>query len=116
MDNLLITALQIPASIGVHAWEQQIKQTLVIDVDIEVDLHKAGHSDDLQHTLNYCEIVKSIETLLAAKHFNLIEAVAESVAKLLLQEFKVKTVMIQVAKPAAIKQAREVAVKITRHA
>lgn len=116
MDNIFVTGLRVPTTIGVHAWEQKIKQTLVLDLELQVDVARAGATDDLAHTVDYWQLCTSIKTLLASRSFMLIEAVAEQVAQIVLSEFLVACVTVQVAKPSVASDLTQVAVKITRMA
>ena len=49
-----------------------------------------------------------------ASEFQLVETMAEQVAQIVLQEFKVPWVRLRVSKPGAVKAARDVGVLIER--
>ncbi len=114
MDSVFISALRIPTSIGIHQWEQQIKQTLVIDIEAKADLQLAGQKDDVALTIDYWAMIQAIKQLLTGTTFKLIEAVAEAIAQLLLSDFSTSEVTVQVAKPSVASDVKQVAVKITR--
>ena len=42
MDMLYISGLEINTVIGIHDWEQDIEQTLVIDIEIACDITQAA--------------------------------------------------------------------------
>ncbi len=116
MDNIFVTGLRIPTTIGVHDWEKKIKQTLVIDVSLATDSRKAGQSDALADALDYWQLCQSIKNLLADNQFQLIEAVAEKIAASVLAEFNTSEVTVQVTKPSVASDLAHVGVKITRAA
>lgn len=112
MDILQITALNIKTHIGIHAWEQAILQTVTIDIRIPTDF-RACH-DQLANTIDYAQLSQRITNHVESNRFTLIETLAEQVAKLIKDEFKVNEITLTVSKPHAIKNAVNVSVTITR--
>lgn len=115
-DAVLIEALKVDAVIGVYDWERSITQPLVFDIMMYASQKKASETDNIDHALDYkkaCELI--IKTTQMCKA-NLIETVAEEVAKVLLSTFHVSCVDITLRKPTAIKETTSVGVKIIRHA
>jgi len=113
MDKLYISELRVPCHIGVHAWEQKIKQTLILDIELRVDLSKAAQSAQLADTVDYSSLIQRIKALLT-QSFALIETVAEVVASAVLEEPAVFAVTVKVAKPSISSELKTVAVEITR--
>ncbi len=114
MDNIYIRDLNFFCVIGVNDWERKTKQTIKIDLDLEVDLHEAGKYDDLNLTVNYENIRDQIENIVSQSHHFLIEALAEDIAALCLAESRVTAVRVRVEKPGVLKNARTVGVEIYR--
>jgi len=118
MDTLFISGLRVPTIIGVHAWEKQIKQMLIIDLELQCDLHRAGETDRLENTIDYWHLCQQVEIWLQEKSFQLIEAAAETIAKKICEEFGASnlltSVTVTVAKPSVASHLAHVAVKITR--
>lgn len=112
MDILELRGLTIPTIIGVHAWEQAIKQPLVLDISIPSDFSLCH--DTLAKTLDYTTLSQTVTEFLENHSFTLIESVAEKVAELIKTTFSVHEVTLQVCKPGAIKNASNVCVRITR--
>lgn len=112
MDTLKINALTIPATIGVHSWEQRIKQNLVLDVSIGFDASQCH--DALEHTVDYDGLCQKITQHVESKPFQLIETVANEVALLVKQDNKVQQVLVSVSKPHAIKNAGPVCITVER--
>lgn len=114
MDIITISDLKISTTIGVYEWEKRIKQTLLISLDMAHDIRQAAATDDVQHALNYAAVAKATEQFCAEHTFQLIETLAEKLAALLKQQFGIDWLRVKVAKPGAVKNARETAVTIER--
>lgn len=113
-DIIYIDALKVQAKVGVYEWEKKIEQTLFVDLALNIDLAPAGASDQLDDTLDYAAICEQVQTLAVARHYQLIEHFAQSLADLLLEESRVEQVSITVHKPAANPHAGKIGIKITR--
>jgi 7,8-dihydroneopterin aldolase/epimerase/oxygenase len=112
MDLLTVQGLSIQTQIGVYAWEQQIKQQVLIDVTIPSDFSQC--SDDLANTLDYDALCKTVTAFVESQSFQLIEYLANSVAQFIQQEFGVTALTLSVTKPHAVKNAALIKVTITR--
>ena len=112
MDTLNIKALNVTTKIGVHAWEQRINQQLLIDITIPADFSKC--QDDLANTIDYDSLCQAVTEFVQSKSFQLIETVADDVARLIQQEFKITKITVAVSKPHAIKNAGTIQVIVDR--
>lgn len=112
VDTLHISALSIMTHIGVHAWEQRILQQLLLDIRISIDITTCNNQ--LTNTVDYDQLCQRVTTFIESNQFTLIETVAETVAKLIKDEFSVKELTISVSKPYAIKNAGNICVTIHR--
>lgn len=114
-DRIFIEGLTVLASIGVYDWEQQIKQRLVLDLELAWDIQPAAKSDDVTYCLDYAQVSELVIAHIRSHHFALIERVAEEVAQLLFKHFPIPYLRIKVSKPGAVAAANNVAVQITRY-
>ncbi|WMY95092.1 MAG: dihydroneopterin aldolase [Arsenophonus sp.] len=114
MDIIFIEALTVFTTIGVYDWEQTIKQKLLIDIKIGYDHQYVNKSDAIECYLDYNEIAKIVIRYIETKKFKLIERVAEDVADILLNQFDICWVYIQVVKFSALPKAKRVGVIIQR--
>ena len=114
MDIIFLRELKIETLIGVYEWEKRVPQTLQIDLEIALPNSRACQSDDIDDALDYSEIVRHLQTVLTSRHFNLIEALAEHIAQILLNDFKAPWVKVSVAKLNAIRGSRMVGISIER--
>lgn len=114
MDIIFLRELKVDTLIGVYEWEKRVPQTLQIDLEIALPHSRACHTDDIQDALDYADIVRDIQNALASRHFNLLEALAETIAQMLLNDFQSPWVKVSVAKLNAIRGSRMVGVSIER--
>jgi 7,8-dihydroneopterin aldolase/epimerase/oxygenase len=115
MDKIFIHALKTEAIIGIFDWERQVKQTVVVDLEISADVRKAALSDSIADTLNYKRIAKRVLGFVEESKFHLVETLAEHIAMLLLEDFGVAWVRIALSKPGAIRSSRDVGVVLERN-
>jgi dihydroneopterin aldolase len=114
MDQVFIHELRAPAWIGLYEWEKQKPQTLDFNLDIGLDTHRAGETDDIRNTVDYGKVVERIRAELTDQHFLLLERLAEHIAHIILTEFKAQWVEISVAKLSHMRGVKMVGVKIRR--
>jgi 7,8-dihydroneopterin aldolase/epimerase/oxygenase len=114
MDKIFIHALETEAIIGIFDWERQVKQTVLIDVELSADIRKAALSDAIADTLNYKAVAKRILSFVEASQFHLVETLAEHIAMLVLEDFGVAWVSITLSKPGAVRSSRDVGVALER--
>jgi dihydroneopterin aldolase len=114
MDKIFIHALKTEAIIGIFDWERQVKQTVLIDVELSADIRKAALSDSIDDTLNYKRVAKRVLSFVESSQFHLVETLAEHVAMLVLEEFNVAWVSITLSKPGAVRSSRDVGVALER--
>jgi FolB domain-containing protein len=114
LDRLFIQDLQFRCIIGINSDERREKQDVVAQITLWADLSDACRSDNIEDTVDYKTIKKNILKMAETSQFFLVEALAQSMADLCLQNERVEQVRIQVAKPTALRFARTVGVDITR--
>ena len=114
MDKIFIRELALRCIIGIYPEERREKQDIVINIEMHCDLRKAGRSDDLNDTVDYKAIKKSILALVEKSGFQLIESLAESISDIALTSDKVEQVIVTIDKPGALRFAKSSAVQITR--
>ncbi len=113
-DIVFINGLAIDATIGVYDWERTIKQRLVLDLDMYFDIKPAASSDDLSHTLDYSAVSQRIISFVEASSYQLLEALAEQVASIVMAEFSVSGLRLRINKPGAVPEASGVGLLIVR--
>jgi len=114
MDSVFIRDLRVEAVIGIYDWERRIRQIVSLDLDMGTDIHAAAKSDRIEDTLDYKAVAKRVAQFVSAQQFQLVETLAEKVAALILDEFKIKEVKVTVHKPGAVSGSKSVGVSIER--
>ncbi len=114
MDKVHIQGLSIQTTIGFFEWEKKIKQTLVIDLAMGWNTALAAENDDLAKTLDYADISEVIADFANNNPVDLIETLAERMAKFLMETYHIPWLKLKVAKPNAVHNALTVAVEIER--
>ena len=114
MDIIFLRELKVDTLIGVYEWEKRVPQTLQLDLEIALPSSRACETDEIKDALDYADIVRDIQAALTSRHFNLLEALAETIAQMLLNDFKSPWVKVSVAKLNAIRGSRMVGVSIER--
>jgi dihydroneopterin aldolase len=84
VDRIEIRGLRALGVIGVNPEERERRQPFDIDLDVELDLTKAGHSDDLGDTVDYGQLTMLAERVVATESHLLLERVAQRIAETLL--------------------------------
>jgi dihydroneopterin aldolase len=67
-------------------------------LDLFADLRAAGESDDLHRAVDYADVCRRVMELGTQRAFRLVEAIAESVAAMVLEDFDVRAVRVFVQK------------------
>ena len=106
MDTVFIEGLDVKTVIGIHDWERNIRQQLVIDLELATDIRPAASKDNIEHTLNYQLISQRITEFVQQSSYGLIETLAEHLAALLMDEYSVPWLKLTVRKPGAIADAK----------
>ncbi len=114
MDIVFIHDLQIQTVIGIYDWERKIRQTISLDIDMAADIGKAAKSDNIDDTLSYKSVAKRLIEFVEQSDFELVEALAEQICAIIMNEFDVPWVRLTLHKPGAVRGSRSVGVKIER--
>ena len=102
MDRVLLRGLQFYGYHGVHPEETSLGQRFELDIEIELDLRRAGTSDDLQYTVNYSEMFALAKEVVEGEARNLIESVAETICQRALAQYSmVECLTVEIRKPSA---------------
>ena len=114
MDIVFIRELRANTVIGVYDWEREVRQTVVLDLEMASDNRLAAASDDLGDALDYAAVSARLLAFIESSEFQLIETMAEQVAAIVLDEFEVSWLRLRLAKPGAVAQAKDVGILIER--
>ena len=113
-DIIFIEGLEIETIIGVYEHERDIKQKVVLDIEMTLPESDAASSDDLRHTVDYDAVSKLVTSYVIDTQYQLIESLAEQVASLVLGAFATDSLKLKLSKPGAVKNAKSVGLIILR--
>jgi FolB domain-containing protein len=114
MDRIRICDLLVRCVLGINERERHERQDVVINLALYTELHKAGKSDRIEDTVDYRALKKRVLSMVENSQYFLVEALAEAIAELCLEQDGVQQVDVCVEKPHALRFATSVAVEITR--
>jgi dihydroneopterin aldolase len=98
-DRITIEGLEFYGYHGDLPEERVLGQRYRVDVVLMIDCRPVGASDRIEDTIDYGAVAKRIDEIGRGEPFHLIEALAERMASVLLQEFSPERVRIRVSKP-----------------
>jgi 7,8-dihydroneopterin aldolase/epimerase/oxygenase len=116
VDTIFIRELEAETVIGVYDWERRIRQSVIIDVEMDCDARRAAATDTIEATLDYKSIAARIVGFAGESRFALVETLAERIAQVLIAEFGVAHLRLSVRKPGALAGCGSVGVTIERGA
>ncbi|EHA31748.1 dihydroneopterin aldolase [Bacillus subtilis subsp. subtilis str. SC-8] len=102
---------------GVFKEENKLGQRFKVDLTAELDLSKAGQTDDLEQTINYAELYHVCKDIVEGEPVKLVETLAERIAGTVLEKFQpVQQCTVKVIKPdpPIPGHYKSVAIEITR--
>ena len=114
MDIIYLRDLRIDTIIGVYDWERKTRQTVILDIEMGADIKKAAKNDNIEDTLNYKAVAKRLINFVEHSQYELVESLAENIADILINEFNVQWLRLQLNKQGAVRNVRDVGVIIER--
>jgi dihydroneopterin aldolase len=84
---------------GYHEAEKELGQRFEVDLELTVDITKAGRSDRLADAVNYEKVYKLVDKVVREDRFSLLEALATDIATSVLESFEVRGVIVRIRKP-----------------
>ena len=96
-SRLFLTGITCEGRHGANPGEKDERQDFVVDVDVEVELG----GDELGQTADYRTVIRTVRTTVTEESFDLLETLADAVAKAVLALDGVVKVAAIVHKPSA---------------
>ena len=112
--RMFVHDLVLSCSIGVHRHERDASQRVRLNIDLAVADDSAGLSGRLADTVDYENIVERARSIAGARHYTLVETLAEALAAMCLADPRVHTARIRVEKPDVFADTGAVGVEIER--
>lgn len=118
MDKIILKGIRFHGHHGVPEAERHVGGHYEIDATLGCALVNPGRTDALADTIDYSEVVTRIVEVGSQQSFQLIEALAEKIATVILEQFAVSEVHLMVKKlhPPIEQPIDYFAVEISRNA
>ncbi len=101
MDKLILAGMEFWGSHGVLPEERRSKQPFLVDAVLYVDTGPAAGTDRIEDTVDYAAVYETARRVVEGTQVNLVETLAENLARRIMQEHRVRAVEITVRKPRA---------------
>ena len=108
MDKVIIKNLLARGIIGVNDWERKRAQNILINIILFTDTRRAAETDNLEDCVNYSTMSKKLLAHAETVNRLTVEALANDLARLCLEEKGVQKVIVRVEKPGAVRFAESV--------
>ena len=114
MDKVTIKNILARGIIGIQDSERDKPQDILINIDLFTETRKTDAADDISECVDYSKVTKLvINHAETAKRFT-VEALAEDIAQICLEDIRVLKTTIRVEKPGAVRFSQSVGVEIER--
>lgn len=100
-DTIWLSGISAHAHHGVFTHEKVTGQTFVLDVGYELDTRAAARDDDVTQAVSYADVATAVHAALTGPAVDLIETLAERLARVVLSFAAVDAVTVVVHKPQA---------------
>ncbi len=105
---------RVMANIGIHDFEKQGPQALLINVELYLQPPQAALDDDIANTLDYDFLRQGIASLVASRRFNLQETLVHAILDLCLSRDAVVLARVSSEKPDVYPDCDAVGYEATR--
>lgn len=102
MDSIILKNIKLYGYHGVLSSERENGQYFKIDIELFLDLKKAGESDNLEDTVDYSKVYDIVKRINENNKFRLIERFAHVISQEIMSTYKeVKEVVVCIKKLSA---------------
>jgi len=111
--RVFVRDLVVDAELGVLDSEKGRTQRVRLNLDVVTDATRP-HNDEIANVLCYAELADGMRRILASRHINLVETIADEIAAFTLGYPQALAVTVRVEKLEAVAGTEAVGVEITR--
>jgi len=112
MATIRITNLKLRTIIGIHDWEREHKQDIIINIKMEFDASQSIESDSIEDTVDYKVITKHIIKEVEASNFQLLEKLTQFILTIIMENPQVQEATVRVDKSFALRFADSVSIEL----
>ena len=114
MDKVIIKNILARGIIGINDWEREKPQDILINIELyRAELDPAA-SNDINQCLDYSKVTKKVIKLAESANRFTVEALAQDIASLCLEDPRILKITVRVEKPGAVRFAQSAGVEIER--
>ncbi len=114
MDKVFIRNLKAEAIIGIYDFERVKKQPIIVTLEMQWNNKKPASTENILDALDYEKISNSVKSLIEESTFQLVETLAETITKHIIETYGTDWVMLELNKPDAISFTDSVGIMIAR--
>jgi dihydroneopterin aldolase len=97
--RFVLTGIETSCSIGIHDFERETPQRILVDLEILLDPDKEPQADNIDDALNYDDIRETVITIATSQHFDLQETLARRIFDAISGMTSVMGLSVQTSKP-----------------
>jgi len=97
-NHIFLHGINLKTKSGVSAAERSTSQTLIIDIDIELNKQTKFENDNLNDTIDYSEIERLIKKIGDLRCYKLLESLGEEISTEIKKKFNVKKILLKINK------------------
>ena len=97
--SIILRGFEVDANIGVHEFEKNGPQRLLIDIELQLATATRPDADNIVEVLNYDFLRSETQALLAQRHYELQETLAHDIASFCLAHGQVQAATVYTRKP-----------------
>ena len=112
--KILIKDLVLKMLIGIHNFEKKKKQRVKFNLIINIDQNLIPNDKDLKSIVNYEQVIKVINKIIARKHYPLLETLAEKIFDKLFENMRIKKILLRIEKLDVIKNTTSVGIELEK--
>ena len=114
-DKVFINDLVIEMSAGIYYHEKANKQRVIVNITLDVESNAGKTLTSIDNVVSYEYIVNQVREVAAAKHYDLLEELAEKIAEICASNKMVHKSTIRLEKPDIISDTKSVGIEIIRY-
>ncbi len=114
MDKVIIRNILARGIIGIREWEREKPQDILINLELYSKQRPPEAGDKISECIDYSAVTKKVIALAESSKKFTVEALAEEIAQLCLEDPKVMKATVRVEKPGAVRFAQSAGVEIER--
>ena len=114
MDKIFIKNLKANGIIGIYPHERETPQEMLINVTVYADTQRAANTDNIDDCVDYESLAKKIKSHAEKAARLTVEALANDLVTICLQQNGVEKAIVRVEKPGAVPSAQSVGVEVER--